>query len=128
MNVDTKFELGDKAWYVKDVRTRVQPDCNVCKNEREIKVEGRKKKYPCPECTPGGHRKVIMRGDFVAKRTRKITQIDLSVTKRTTKAQYYAGDHWLEENEIYRTEAEAKKEAARKIEHTRKVRARRRTL
>jgi hypothetical protein len=48
MKIETKYSIGDKVWYVSEDMLSKSIGCTVCKDTKEITIEGLN--FQCPNC------------------------------------------------------------------------------
>ncbi len=53
MQIETKFNVGDTVYCVRNERTVIKKPCNICHGKGWIILKGNK--YKCPECSGNGY-------------------------------------------------------------------------
>jgi len=110
VRLQTKYGLREKVWLVVCSRKHEPIDCSVCDNTRKVKIEGQKKSWPCPNCTRGGAVRKKLVCAYRVKRSRKISEVEVRLTRGKQRVDYYAGT-WLENRNMYDSEAKAQRRA-----------------
>jgi len=77
MSIDTKFNLGDKVWYIIDQRIDTKVDCEICNNTGLVYIKD--EEFNCPKCHGKGYIRFMQTSYKKVRGPFEVGRIDVTV-------------------------------------------------